>query len=108
MGQWADVAWSQVALTVGNTYHLRASADRALVVGYGGAYAGGNAYYDYSSSNFSSLSNFDLNFRTFTLTDAIAAVPEPATWAMMLIGFGMIGFSMRRARRKTNAVLAIA
>jgi hypothetical protein len=27
---------------------------------------------------------------------------------MMLIGFGMIGFSMRRARRKTNAVLAIA
>lgn len=24
------------------------------------------------------------------------AVPEPATWAMMLIGFGAIGFSMRR------------
>ena len=26
----------------------------------------------------------------------VAAVPEPATWAMMLIGFGAIGFSMRR------------
>ena len=27
-------------------------------------------------------------------------VPEPATWAMMLLGFGGIGYSMRR-RRKT-------
>ncbi|WP_420381757.1 PEPxxWA-CTERM sorting domain-containing protein [Novosphingobium sp.] len=24
------------------------------------------------------------------------AVPEPATWAMLLIGFGMIGFAMRK------------
>lgn len=28
------------------------------------------------------------------------AVPEPATWAMMLIGFGGIGVAMRSARRK--------
>lgn len=26
------------------------------------------------------------------------AVPEPATWAMMLLGFGAIGYSMRRRR----------
>ena len=26
-------------------------------------------------------------------------VPEPATWAMMLIGFGAVGYSMRRRRR---------
>ena len=30
-----------------------------------------------------------------------AAVPEPATWAMMLIGFGAIGFSVRRKRQVT-------
>ncbi len=29
---------------------------------------------------------------------AAPAVPEPATWAMMLIGFGAVGFSMRRRR----------
>jgi hypothetical protein len=29
-----------------------------------------------------------------------AAVPEPATWAMMLIGFGAVGFGMRRRRGK--------
>jgi hypothetical protein len=31
--------------------------------------------------------------------NALAAVPEPATWAMMIAGFGMVGFSMRRARK---------
>jgi hypothetical protein len=30
------------------------------------------------------------------------AVPEPATWAMMLLGFGGIGAVMRRRRRLTN------
>jgi outer membrane lipase/esterase len=42
----------------------------------------------------------DIN-RQFGLTSVNAAVPEPATWAMMIIGFGAIGFSMRRARRAT-------
>jgi hypothetical protein len=28
-----------------------------------------------------------------------APVPEPATWALMLLGFGGIGFAMRRGRR---------
>ena len=29
------------------------------------------------------------------------AVPEPATWAMMMLGFGLIGGAMRRRRRVT-------
>ena len=29
------------------------------------------------------------------------SVPEPATWAMMLFGFGAAGVAMRRSRRKT-------
>lgn len=35
---------------------------------------------------------------------AINAVPEPATWAMMLLGFGAIGFGMRRRRSDTVRV----
>ena len=34
-------------------------------------------------------------------------VPEPATWAMMLAGFGATGFAMRRTRRK-NLLAQIA
>jgi hypothetical protein len=34
-----------------------------------------------------------------------SAVPEPATWFMMLLGFGMIGFAMRR---RTNIKVSFA
>ena len=37
---------------------------------------------------------------------ALAAVPEPATWAMMLLGFSAIGFAMRRKRRPALRQLA--
>jgi len=32
-------------------------------------------------------------------TGSVAAVPEPATWALMLLGFGGMGVAMRRQRR---------
>lgn len=35
-----------------------------------------------------------------------AAVPEPATWAMMLIGFAGMGVAMRRKRARTLAQVA--
>ena len=40
----------------------------------------------------------------FTL---LAAVPEPATWAMMIAGFGMVGVGMRR-RKVAKASVAFA
>ncbi len=39
--------------------------------------------------------------RQFMLT---AAVPEPATWAMMIVGFGLVGFALRRRQRMTVRV----
>jgi len=38
---------------------------------------------------------------------SLPAVPEPATWALMLLGFGSIGVGMRRSRRQ-DALLQIA
>lgn len=40
-------------------------------------------------------------------TAATGAVPEPGTWAMMLLGFGGIGYSLRR-RRKTDTLAQFA
>jgi hypothetical protein len=37
---------------------------------------------------------------------AVGAVPEPTTWALMLVGFGAIGMAMRR--RKVRAMVAFA
>ncbi len=44
---------------------------------------------------------------TFTVGAEAGAVPEPATWAMMLLGFGAIGMATRR-RRKTAGQLQAA
>lgn len=35
----------------------------------------------------------------YTNGQPVGSVPEPATWAMMLLGFGGIGMAMRRQRR---------
>ncbi|MDB5583863.1 MAG: putative exosortase interaction domain protein [Bradyrhizobium sp.] len=35
---------------------------------------------------------------------SVSAVPESSTWAMMLAGFGVIGFGLRRRRRETVSV----
>ena len=41
--------------------------------------------------------------QTETLTFAAAGgVPEPSTWAMMLIGFAGLGFAFRQSRRKVS------
>ena len=36
----------------------------------------------------------------------ISAVPEPGTWAMMLLGFGGVGFAMRRRQRSPLSQMA--
>lgn len=36
------------------------------------------------------------------------SVPEPATWAMMLLGFGAAGIAIRRSRRQDAKLLQIA
>lgn len=40
----------------------------------------------------------------FTWNESIAPAPEPATWAMMIIGFGAAGSAIRSARRRAAVV----
>ena len=34
----------------------------------------------------------------------VSAIPEPATWLMMILGFGMVGAGLRTMRRKEELV----
>ncbi len=85
--------------------------------GYGGVTIGntgtGAFTLNFSSAKTSvSLSDFYVRYQSVygdgewggsavgTVIDSVAAVPEPATWAMMLLGFFAIGSTLRGARRR--------
>ncbi|HMI41603.1 MAG TPA: PEPxxWA-CTERM sorting domain-containing protein [Sphingomicrobium sp.] len=42
------------------------------------------------------------------INETVAAVPEPGTWAMMLLGFGAAGFALRRRKRPVMGSMQIA
>ncbi len=42
----------------------------------------------------------DFNYTDYGMVlSAVAGIPEPATWAMMILGFGVVGGAMRRRQR---------
>ena len=45
---------------------------------------------------------------TVTISEVSAAVPEPSTWALMLLGFGAVGASMRGSRKAALAKVTYA
>ena len=53
------------------------------------------------------LATANLPAHAHSLADApIAAVPEPATWATMMLGFGVAGAGLRARRRRTTVAFA--
>jgi hypothetical protein len=51
---------------------------------------------------------FEDSSATFSATLLGAAVPEPVTWTMMLIGFGLIGGAIRRKRQNFATTVVYA
>lgn len=94
LGQgWVDVFWTPVAVTPGATYFLVLSgpSDVALAGSTLNPYPDGQTF---ANSGFESYPNFDYTFRTFA-----AAVPEPAPWASMVGGLGLLAL-LAAARRR--------
>ena len=77
----------------------------ALIGGTGNAFFYLNISYDNAYISDPSLWVLDDEaYGSFNLT-SLTQVPEPATWAMMMVGFGAMGVAMR-SRRKQGAEAA--
>jgi hypothetical protein len=57
-----------------------------------------------SEGHSNSGSTVQIGYGIFASSDAVAAIPEPSTWAMLLIGFAGIGFAAYRKRRVSAAL----
>lgn len=51
------------------------------------------------------LTHANLSLTLEELVRQTSAVPEPTTWAMMLVGFGAMGAALRRQRRRASRVV---
>ena len=52
------------------------------------------------------IDNFAIRDATVTFLGVNAPVPEPATWAMMISGFGLVGAAMRRSSKVARVAYA--
>ncbi len=61
-----------------------------------------------SSINWTNRVSTDLTTPGQSGFSIVAAVPEPSTWAMMLLGFAGVGFAAYRQSKKSDTVSALA
>ncbi|MEG3174713.1 PEPxxWA-CTERM sorting domain-containing protein [Sphingomonas sp. RB3P16] len=60
-----------------------------------------------SSSQVITSALFKSTTNSFEIDNIVSAAPEPATWAMMILGFGFAGMGLRSSRR-SRGKLALA
>nr|WP_202975752.1 PEPxxWA-CTERM sorting domain-containing protein [Bradyrhizobium algeriense] len=122
---FAVTAGQQLALvmtsaTTGGEYAWRGDFSWPKFSYPSGTYSGGRAYTEGTSTvpqhltwGDLSLCNTtcnnpalaDFSFRTF-VDPTVSAVPEPSTWAMMILGFAGVGFMAYRRKSKSALIAA--
>jgi hypothetical protein len=65
-----------------------------------------NAYATYYLKGLGELTQIDAAVTSLTVTPQVSAIPEPSTWAMMILGFCGIGFITYRQRKNATFRLA--
>jgi hypothetical protein len=93
--QWS-IFGSNVAGSYSGTALLSGTNESSALLPSFGTYK----YYDFVSTSTSGGKNFLITGLSMT------PLPEPATWATMLLGFGMMGGALRYRRRKPVSAVA--
>nr|WP_314444622.1 PEPxxWA-CTERM sorting domain-containing protein [uncultured Sphingomonas sp.] len=75
----------------------------SLLINY--SITGGTGRFLGATGAFTGLGTANTSTRPSIVTLTFSAVPEPGSWAMMLIGFGGVGLAMRRNRLRRRACL---
>jgi len=65
----------------------------------GSLYSGDDLYFGFNDSG-----STDSDFDDYVIRITSAPVPEPATWAMMMVGLGLVGAGLRRRRTTVSFV----
>ena len=71
-----------------------------------GGFFGFTSVTAFTTVEFRGIDNDVFGLDNITFNAGAGAVPEPATWAMMLVGFGGLGFAMRRRPARTRVRFA--
>jgi hypothetical protein len=99
--------WAPLSL---NAYDSEGSLLESLVLASGGMdrVDRGNIGFSFADAGIRrlELSGHYFSARDLVSGGAVAAVPEPATWAMMIAGFGMVGGAMRFARGRRKVAVS--
>lgn len=72
----------------------------AYIAGFSDVWGPSVAYINYNGVNIGYTSDFN----RIVTSLGTGAIPEPATWGMLLLGFGAIGAAMRHRRREKVSV----
>ena len=108
-------------------FNINALADGSALVqffDFGGGTFGGEFDLGGAGSNFFTavaingqlISHFTITALGDTVIEDVAqirlggvtAIPEPGTWLMMILGFGMVGAGLRTMRRRNGTALSVA
>jgi len=61
------------------------------------------AFVGFTGGTGSGFENQDIKDWSFANNTSLAGVPEPATWTLLGVGFGVMGFALRRRQRRVAA-----
>jgi opacity protein-like surface antigen len=100
-------------MTTGQSYRLNNTLNPGNVQhfyrdGYSGNDFGFNVTGGYYGAEDLPANQSDYDYNDFTFVSTTGAIPEPATWAMMIMGFGLIGGALRQAKSSQSVRVRFA
>jgi hypothetical protein len=87
-------------IAVRNAGYSPVVGDSFKVITFSGGRLAGSEFDDLTTDGFGAGVVFNVVYNPNDVTLSVAAVPEPETWAMLLVGLGLVGW---RARRRFSA-----